>query len=264
MLKKTLFTALVLAGRRESAGEPPLAAGATHRALLDVRGVPMLVRVLRALRGSPSVGQIAVSIDDASTLLGVPEATGISLHLSLASPSLSVLDFLAQQPLDEPVLVVTADHALLTPEMVEHFSALSLAADCDAVVGLVEEERLREAWPETTRTYLRFREGGYSGANLFALRGEGARRAAAFWVRAEQFRKSPWRLVSSFGPVSLALFLLRRLTLEAALERASHAMGARVSAVRMPFAEAAIDVDRQSDLVLVSRILAGREAAEQA
>jgi hypothetical protein len=63
-------------------------------------------------------------------------------------------------------------------------------------------------------------------------------------VRAERFRKRPWRLVSTFGPLSLALFALRRLDIDRALERASRAIGARVAAIRLPFAEAAVDVDR--------------------
>jgi hypothetical protein len=36
-------------------------------------------------------------------------------------------------------------------------------------------------------------------------------------------------------------------------------MGVRVRAVRMPWAEAAIDVDRPADLELVNRILAEQE-----
>ena len=86
-----------------------------------------------------------------------------------------------------------------------------------------------------------------------------AQRAAEFWGRAERFRKRPWRLVGAFGPVALLLFLLRRLDLEAALERMSRALGVRARAIRMPWAEAAIDVDRPSDLELVNRILAERE-----
>jgi hypothetical protein len=48
-------------------------------------------------------------------------------------------------------------------------------------------------------------------------------------------------MVSTFGPGVLASFLLRRFDLDAALEQISRVIGARVQAVRMPFAEAAID-----------------------
>jgi len=251
-----------MAGRRGPQDDLAEATGSSHRALLDVCGVPMLVRVIRALRSSPSVGPITVSIDDEHALEGVSELAGVALHRSLASPSRSVLDFLDSRSAGEPVLVVTADHALLTPEMVEHFATASRASGADVQIALVEEALLRAAYPETTRTYLRFRREGFSGANLFAFRGERARRVAAFWVRAEQFRKRPWRLVSAFGPIALLLFLLRRLDLDAALERASRSIGATVRAVRMPFAEAAIDVDRRSDLELVTRILEERERRE--
>ena len=80
--------------------------------------------------------------------------------------------------------------------------------------------------------------------------------AVAFWTRAERYRKQPWRLVFSFGPVALLLFLLRRLSLDAALVRASHSLGCRARAIAMPFAHAAVDVDKVEDLALVRRILA--------
>ena len=40
----------------------------------------------------------------------------------------------------------------------------------------------------------------------------------------------------------------------------SHALGARVQAVSLPIPEAAIDVDRESDLALVTRIVRERES----
>lgn len=256
--------ALVLAGRRGPTD--PLAGerGATHRALLEVGGVPMLVRVVRTLRAAPSVARITVSIDDARALDDAPElkaavAQGsLTVHQSLGSPSRSVSDVLEGGARGEPSLVTTADHALLTVEIVEHFAAACARSEADVLVGVVAGSLLQARYPETTRTYLRLRGEAWSGANLFCFRNERARRAAAFWVRAERHRKHPWRLASAFGPGSLLLFLLKRLDLDAALERASHAMGAVVRPVRLPFAEAAIDVDRATDLALAERILAER------
>jgi hypothetical protein len=82
------FAALVLAGRRgaSDAFADALAASdpSGHHALLDVAGVPMLLRVVRTLKASPSVGRITVSIDDPAVLDGVPE-----LRASLADGSLA-------------------------------------------------------------------------------------------------------------------------------------------------------------------------------
>jgi GTP:adenosylcobinamide-phosphate guanylyltransferase len=224
----------------------------------------MLVRVIRALRASTSIDRIAVSIDDPDALEQISEireleARGeVTQHASLRSPSRSVHDALKNHWLGDRVIVTTADHALLTPKIVDHFAACAEESDADLVVGVVAESVLRSSHPSTTRTYLRFRDGGYSGANLFAFRSQQALRAAEFWTRAEAFRKQPWRLASAFGPMTLLLFALRRLSLEETLERASRVIGCRIRAVHLPFAEAAIDVDRPSDLDLVSEILAAR------
>jgi GTP:adenosylcobinamide-phosphate guanylyltransferase len=224
----------------------------------------MLVRVVRALRASSNVGRIAVSIDDSDAFEAVPElrelkARGeITHHSSLPSPSRSVQDALNGGSLGDRVLITTADHALLTPKIIDHFAACAEQSDADVTVGVVAESVLRATYPSTTRTYLRFRDGGYSGANLFAFRSQKALRAAEFWVRAEAFRKQPWRLASAFGPMTLLLFVSRLLNLDEALERASRAIGCQIRAVPLPFAEAAIDVDRPSDLDLVSEILAAR------
>ena len=52
-----------------------------------------------------------------------------------------------------------------------------------------------------------------------------------------------------------------QLDVDDALSRASKRIGAEVRKVAIPIAEAAIDVDRESDLALASRILEEREAA---
>lgn len=256
------YHALVLAGRRGTVDPLDALQTGTHPALIDVLGVPMLLRVVRALRACERIGRIAISIDRAAVLTHEElQADPQLLHLqSGSSPSRSVRDALSAFATGSRVLVTTADHALLTPQIVVDFLDRADASGCDLAVGVVEQELIRSAYPETVRTYLRFREGGYSGANLFAFRTPQAARAAEFWVQAEQFRKQPWRLARAFGPVSLILFALRRLSFDAALERGSAAIGCRVAAVRLPFAEAAIDVDRPSDHALVSEILAAREA----
>jgi len=259
----TPLPALVLAGSRGPSDPLASAEGARHRALLEVGGVPMLLRVVRALRATPGVGRIVVSIEDAGALDAVPElaalraAGALSAHASLASPSRSVLDALEGFGRDAPVLVTTADHALLRAEIVARFLADAEASGADLALGLVGARVLRARFPGSKRTFLPFRDDGYSGANLFLFRTARAREVAAFWVRAERFRKQPWRLVAAFGPVSLALFLARRLDLDAALARASRAIGARVAAVRLPFPEAAVDVDKPEDLALARSLVDG-------
>jgi GTP:adenosylcobinamide-phosphate guanylyltransferase len=258
-----------MAGHRGGGGDAlARACGARHRALLDVGGVPMLVRVLRALLGARGIGRIVVSIGEpdaleAEPLLAELLAEGrLETHRSLDSPSRSALDLLDRLGDAGPLLVTTADHPLLTAEIVDHFAAEAERGAADVAFGAVAGSLVRARYPSSVRTWVRLADGDWSGANLFALRTPAARRAVEFWTRVDRLRKRPWRLVSAFGPSTLALFALRRLDLASGLERVSRRIGARVQLVALPFAEAAIDVDRLGDLELVTRIL--REGRSQA
>jgi GTP:adenosylcobinamide-phosphate guanylyltransferase len=265
------FDVLVLAGRRDANDELAKAAGATHRALLDIAGEPMLVRVLATLIAHDRTDAILLCTDAPDVLQDVPliaemlERSQVRFFPAQASPSRSVLagiDALASSrsagETDNPLLVTTADHALLDHAMLDYFFAAACRSGADASVGLVSRSLIAERFPNAKRTYLPFRGERYSGANLFAFMNPSARNVVLFWRSAEQHRKQPWRMVSKFGLLSLLLFISRRLDLASAFRRVSDVMGATVAAVEMPTAEAAVDVDKVSDWQLVNRIFEER------
>jgi 2-C-methyl-D-erythritol 4-phosphate cytidylyltransferase len=265
------YRAVVLAGRRGPDDSLAAAAGAPHRAFLDIHGTPMLERVLRTLVSTPCIAEIVVSIDTPGLLEefgGIDRlrrAAGRRMRVAAAtdSPSRSVLEILDEGPPEQPVLVTTADHPLLDVEMVEGFLARAEDRGGDVAAGLVPSAVVRERFPDAHRTYLPFRDERYSGANLFALMTPRAREAVRFWMRAESFRKRPWRLVATFGLRALLLFLGRRLDLEGAFEEVSRSLGVRVQPIVLERAEAAVDVDKLSDLTLVREILAATATGDQ-
>ncbi|MBP2293397.1 nucleotidyltransferase family protein [Azospirillum rugosum] len=256
-------TAIVLAGSRGPTDPVAVAAGVSHKALAPVAGVPMLARVLETLSTVPRIERIIVPIERPELVLEHPafapflERGTVTVIPAASSPSRSVLAALDAVPSPFPCLVTTADHPLLTPAMVEHFWT-HLPSDADAAVGLARSETIRAAYPETRRTYLRFSEGAYSGCNLFALRTAAARTVVSFWRRVEQDRKKPWRMIRMLGPGTLLSYALGRLRLDTALATFGRRTGTVLAAVDMPFANAAVDVDRPDDLTLADAILAGR------
>ena len=143
--------------------------------------------------------------------------------------------------------------------MVDQFLDRADACGADVAAALVSAATIRASHPDTRRTYLRFRDGGYSGANLFLLRTAAAAQGIAFWRRIERDRKAPWRLARALGPKLLLSYLLRVATLAQAMRLVSGRLGLRAAAVVLPMAEAAIDVDKPADLDLVERILAARD-----
>lgn len=256
--------AVILAGRRGGADPLAEATGAAHRALLEIEGEPMLLRVIRRLLARPGLDRVLVNIDRPDLVEALPgwaplvSSSRVCLLRSTDSPSRSVLESLEAAGLDDgPVLVTTADHALLDDPMLDAFFA-GCPTDADLCVGLVPSATIRARFPEAKRTYLPFRDERYSGANLFYFRTPASQSAARFWQRVENDRKQPWKLARAFGLANLALFLARRLDLPGAMARASKVIGARVAAVPLPIAEAAVDVDKIEDLELVRSILAAR------
>ena len=250
----TELTALILAGERPDGDAMAKSAGIALKALLPVAGTPMLTRVIEALRATDGIGRIAVSIP-APGVVTDPE---IETLMTEPSPSQSVL--VAIDKLPTPLLVTTADHALLTPEIISRFVQAAVAAsDADLVAGMVERQAVEAVVPDTRRTYWHFKDGHFSGANLFYLKNPRARAAVDFWARVEVDRKRPWRIVKAFGPGLLLGYLFGRLSLDQAMLQASSRLGCRVRAIALPDGEAAIDVDKPADLVLVERLLAARK-----
>lgn len=256
-------TALVLAGSRGPSDPVAAQAGLRHKALVPVAGVPMILRVLRTLAASRHVGRIVLCLDDPAMLDALPEAAALTTAGRLssvptaASPSLSIAAALRRIEAPFPLLVTTADHPLLTTAMVDHF-VTAAPADADVAVALAPAALIRGAHPGAVRTFYRLGREAYSGCNLFAFRTPNAEKVAVFWAEMERHRKRPWRLIAAIGPLTLLRFLLGMLDPRGAERLLSRRTGAAIRIVEMPFAEAAIDVDKPADLALAEKILRDR------
>lgn len=249
---------LVLAGARATGDPLCEAEGVASKAIIDIAGKPMLSRVLRALAASQATGPVWVLGLEGDTL--DTASGGLKCQSIIAQgrgPASSLLQAL-KGPVDTPLLVTTCDHALLTPEMINSFLTQSLASDADLTVAFAERAVISAAHPETKRTYLRLGGAELSGCNLFYLATPAALKVLEFWQSAEQDRKKPWRIAWRFGPFTALRILLSRAGPEAVFAMLSKRLGARVAPIILPFAEAAIDVDKPADLVLVRDILAAR------
>jgi GTP:adenosylcobinamide-phosphate guanylyltransferase len=154
-----------------------------------------------------------------------------------------------------PLLVTTADHALLDEAMVDQFCAEAEGADL--AIGVVTKSALEKRLPHSKRTWIGFRRGKYTGANLFTLGSSEAMKAIELWREVEQDRKKGWRLLLALGWPGL-LGLLRLRTLDQTLEAMGPRLGLTLRAVRLDDPLAAVDVDKPQDHELVTAILERR------
>ena len=257
-----LFTAIVLAADRESNNPVAKAAGVPCKSLAPIGGIPMVYRVLKALSSSGKVKDRILcgppkTIMDQEPELCTRVATGeIRWFENQAAPSLSTYHVMKSLPQEIPVLLTTADHALLSPRVVDHFCSEAQASGCDVVAGVALHETVTTAYPETHRTVYRLRDAAYCSCNLFAFLTPRAHEAAYFWHRVEHQRKKPLRVINTFGWVAVMRYLMGQLTLAEALDRISRRLGFKAGVVVIPFPESAIDVDSVSDWRFVKRIVA--------
>jgi hypothetical protein len=205
----------------------------------------------------PEVDRIYICIDAATDLRPVTNGTPFNRIPPSSSPAGSVAVALQEIDGDRPLLITTADHPLLTAEIVTHFLK-NAETDADLCVGLAEAETITTAFPESKRTFYRLAGQGYSGCNLFLARKPGAVRVAEYWRRMEGHRKNPLRLVREIGIGALIRYALGLLSLDGAFKHVSKLTAARIRPVILPFAEAATDVDKPSDHALVEGILKRR------
>lgn len=251
------MTAIVLAGDRTKADSLINHSNVGCKAMIDIDGLPMVRRVLNALRASRVVNKICLAGPEASELsVDAPLAQWVESGEVLwrepgASPSTSAYQTMQSLDPEEAVLLTTADHPLLTAEMVDAFGRQSLADDVDVTVGLAPHALVLEAYPGIKKTVLHFSDGDFCGCNLFAFITPEGRRAARFWRKIEQERKKPLVVIGLLGWWAVIRYRLGMLSLEEALAKLSKRLGLRMRAVILPYANAAIDVDSIADLMLV-------------
>lgn len=246
----TRFNALILAGERS--GGDPLARhlGVPAKALIEIGGQPMLAHVISTLRAA-GADVIGVSASDPE-VIALAQAMGCEIIRASSGPSESAAE--GFQRLGAPMLLTTADHALLRLEWVRDFLA-QRDVDADVSVLLARRETIERAAPGTKRTYLAFADGKWSGCNLFFLATPRASAALALWAQVEADRKRPWRIVRKLGPSLLLRYLLGRLKLKDAIAHLGGLAGLKAQAVESPFGRAAIDVDKPEDLDLVRQLI---------
>jgi hypothetical protein len=224
----------------------------------------MVLRVLDSLEAAREIQEIVLCGPNKSAVdqdKELPDRIGsgkVRWLESKATPSSSTYYAIQSLPDRTPVLVTTADHALLTAEMVDYFCSGARKGDKDVVVGLALHELVTAKYPETKRTAIQLADGSYCSCNLFGFLTPEARSAAHFWRKVESQRKKTLRVIAGFGWLNLLLYLLKRPSLEEGLGRISQRLGLRAGAVVMPFPEAAVDVDTVSDWKLVESIVANR------
>ena len=252
--------AIVLAGERPGGNVLARALGLSSSVLAEVGGKACVARVISVLRecnavaGGTLVGPTQDVVAAESLFTRLLERDDFSWQEPASGPSSSAL-LVATAQARYPLLLTAADHALLTAPIVDEFCAQARAIEADFVVGLVPHQAVRDAYPDSKRTLIKFTDGPYCGSNLFLVNRPAGRAALQFWSAMEKERKRPWRLAWRLGLKSLWRYLIVGMSAVEAFALLSERCGANIDFVIVTSPRAAIDVDSLADLELAHTIV---------
>ena len=252
------LSVLILGGQREGVIDPLCEeAGVERKAVIPINGRPMLLYVLDALDAAKGSAGTRAPYHISGFDAGYDDR--LTQSRSAPGPADSAYQALSQG-ISFPCLLTTCDHPLLTAEMVTEFAQKSKASGADFCVGLAKKSIIAPAYPTVKRTYLKFSDEAVSGCNLFYIANEKGLAAIEFWKQAQHLRKQPLALARSVGWGVLLAYITRRLTVGGAFTYISKRLKIEAKNVFISVPEAAIDVDKLSDKLLVEHILKSQSA----
>ncbi|MGB9866619.1 MAG: nucleotidyltransferase family protein [Bacillota bacterium] len=256
-LKKVshLVDAIVLAGRRNDGKLKEAAPGCEWEALIDIGQKPMVSYVVEALQGA---------IDGRICIVGPRETQAVCNGVYVVPPGPTLVDNillgLEALPGSQWVLLATCDIPMLTARSVKDFLDRCFQVKADFYYPIVLKEDAESRYPGVKRTYVRTRDGTFTGGNLMLATPAVIRSCARQAEDFIRFRKSPVKLATLVGPVFLVKFAFNLLTVAELEHKISSMFNAVGRAVQTPYAEIGVDVDKPDDLELARSVIPPRAA----
>lgn len=247
MPNRPRVNAVVLAGGGD--GDPiAQGAGVASKSLAPLEGAPMGAYVASALRSSGVVDRIVYVGPCDARIEALVDQVVPSGHRMVDSLALGFGAALAGAGLDQRILLVTGDVPWWRAEGVRAF--VEDAPDAELVYPVVRAETALATFPQQRRTFVRLRDGRFTGGNAALMTRAAALALLPVIDKVFQARKAPWRLAAVVGVDVVWGLLTGRVTLERLERRISHVLGVSGRVFVSPDAAIAADVDKPAQLAL--------------
>jgi molybdopterin-guanine dinucleotide biosynthesis protein A len=244
-----MFDAVVLAGTAKPS-ELTEREGVENKAFIRVSGKTLLAYTLEALRSSALTGRIVV-VGPKPDLSPLSVAFGFTVVEERGDLPENILAGVLTLSPSRHFLVMSADIPFLTKEALEDFLERCQPRDKDFYYPIVARADSEKRFPGMKRTYVRLKEGVFTGGNLFLVNPDVVEKSLPRFRRFIELRKSPLKLLAKLGPAFLIKFLCRILTISELEKKFPDLLGISGKAVITPYAEIGADVDKPGDLDLV-------------
>ncbi|HZK43892.1 MAG TPA: nucleotidyltransferase family protein [Syntrophomonadaceae bacterium] len=252
------FDAIILAGG-ESSSELKALAPYDKEALILIGKYPMIFYVYKALRESPYIRNVVISgpVEALRNLFSKEEQLFFTEGGDNAVESfLNAVTVLKENDISEKLIILPTDIPFITKEAIEDFIFRCRIDEADFYYPLTSKEVNELKFPDVVRTYVRLKEGIFTGGNLFLIKTEKIDEMIEIAHKIILRRKNPLAIARLFGIILVFKYLIHRLTIHAAEKRFYSVTNIKGKAIISPYAEVGIDVDKPSDLELAQEYLA--------
>jgi len=251
--------AIVTAGGIPQPGEPlyPYTQGIS-KALLDVAGKPMIQWVLDALCQARLVDNIIVIGLPENSVVTCPRAVSYLPNYEdmVANIRNGVAEALRLNPQTQHVLVVSSDIPGITAEMVDWVIQEAMKSDLDAYYNVITRQVMEARFPTSHRSYVHLKDMEVCGGDMNVIATRLVTKNEEIWDKLVAARKNALKQAALLGYDTLLLLLLRMVTLEAALKKATRRLHITGRAIVCPYAEVGMDIDKPHQLEIMRADLA--------
>ena len=261
----TTPTILILAGKRDGKLDPLAEkAGVSHKAVVPIRGKPLIQWVLEAAEAAWPDAQILVSIHDPAVVepLSIVQRLKGAGRLCFPAAQHGIVESLEAAVAEGgafPLLITTGDNVLVTPEALRRLHEQAVSEGAGAALSIATREQILAAHPEGQRRFYEFKDKAISNCNAYWLRDRAALKAAESFRGGGQFIKTPGAILKAFGLWNLIGFRRKWWTLDKAMQNLSRRFGVKIAAVPVTDGALAVDVDNERTYKIAETLLESRK-----
>ena len=223
------------------------------KALIDIAGKPMIQWVLDALSETQQVDNVII--------IGLSPKSGVTckkpLHFisnqgrMLSNIVAGVNKSLELNKKNKYVVIVSSDIPAVKPEMIDWLISTSMETKDDLYYGVCPKEVMETRYPDSRRTYTKLKDLELCGADVHVSHVSMATEHLDMWESLIGNRKSPLRQARIIGLGTFFRVLTKSITLDELVTTVTSRIGIKGRAIRFPWAEPCMDVDKPHQLELM-------------
>lgn len=247
-----MFNALIIAGKQHNKKI------STNKALIEINGKMIVEYVVDVVKKIDGVNKIFIvsNKDDLKKMSFFEKEYMIESDGTIID---NVLTAVKKIGFDKNILICTSDIPMITLEAVNDFLSRTKDNDAQIYYPIVKESVSKSKYPEMKRTYVRLREGNFTGGNIFYVNPLIFKKNLKRVRNLLESRKNPLKMAYLLGPIFLIRFIAGRVSIEDVEKKILKLIKIKGKTIISKHPEISCDIDKPGDFIVATAYLDGND-----